>query len=45
VRAYVEARRREHYDRALVALSRAGELGAATPDLRELAEWLFSRES
>ena len=45
VRAYVEARRREHYDRALLALSRAGELGAATPDLRELAEWLFSRES
>ncbi|MFM6999329.1 MAG: polyprenyl synthetase family protein [Bacteroidota bacterium] len=45
VRAYVESRRKEHFDRALVALGRAGDLGAATPDLRELAEWLFSRES
>ena len=45
VRAYVESRRKDHYDRALLALEHAGELGAATADLRELAQWLFSRES
>jgi geranylgeranyl diphosphate synthase type II len=44
VRAYVEQRRKDHYERALEALNRAGELGAATGDLRELALWLFSRE-
>ena len=45
VRDAVEARRTAHYEKALEALAKAGELGAATADLRELAEWLFSRES
>ncbi len=45
VRDAVEARRTAHYEKALEALAKAGELGAATSDLRELAEWLFSRES
>jgi len=45
VRDAVEARRTAHYEKALEALAKAGELGAATADLRELAKWLFSRES
>ena len=45
VRAYVEQRRRAHYDLALEALGQAGQLGASIGDLGELSEWLFSRDS
>jgi geranylgeranyl diphosphate synthase type II len=45
VRAYGEQRRRAHYDLALEALDQAGQLGASIGDLRELSEWLFSRDS
>ncbi len=45
VRAYVEERRRAHFDFALDGLAHAGSLGARTDELKELANWLFSRES
>jgi geranylgeranyl diphosphate synthase type II len=45
VRAYVEECRRAHFDLALQALEHAGTLGARTDELKELANWLFCRES
>jgi len=44
-RAHAEALRHDYYGRAIQALSEAEQHGAHTGELRQMAEWLFARES